>query len=99
MANKRRSRSVPIEFALCRMIQHAWKFTTVHRKGPVYVQGLECQRCHTTRRIRIHAKTGAIQGASYTYPAGYMLEGGRLIQQERNALRLNMIERQTTPPV
>ncbi len=90
-------RSIPEEFALCRMVQHAWKFTTVTRQGTAFVQSLECQRCYTTRRLRIDARTGAIKGNSYSYPPGYLLEGGGLIQDERNALRLNMIRRNSKP--
>lgn len=71
----------------CRLLGHAWDYTTVLKDGPHYVQGLRCMRCGTERRVKIHSRTGESKGNSYTYAPDYRVPGG-LSPDDRARLRL-----------
>ncbi len=89
MANKRIDNVLP-EHLDCRTLAHAWKYTTVERDGRNYVQGRECTRCETLKFVTINPK-GELVSSRYVYPKGYMVEGGGLTTDDRNALRLRTI--------
>lgn len=78
----------------CRVIGHAWDFTTVDRDGKFYIQRMRCLRpgCGTQRSYRINAKTGETGGSSYVYPEGYIRKGG-FTPDDRAKLRLRVIRR------
>jgi len=75
-----------IQHVNCRLLGHAWDYTTAWRKGRDFVQGLQCMRCGTDRRVTITSQ-GVRKGNSYTYPADYKVPGG-LSPKQRAALRL-----------
>lgn len=82
-------RVIKDEYITCRRYQHAWKPYDVEIDGRFYVESVICDRCKTTKRQRIDARTGDFApGTSYTYPEGYTLPGGRLDSTERGTLRL-----------
>ena len=83
-----RKRSVPMKYAMCRVYQHSWEYADVQRDGLVYLQSLVCMRCRTVKYVRIDARNGDAKGRHYTYPEGYLLEGGPMKAQERSAIRL-----------
>ena len=73
----------------CRLLGHAWDYTTVLREGPFYVQEMACMRCGTVRRQKIHARTGEPHGNSYQYVADYRVPGG-MTRQDKSRLRLGV---------
>lgn len=93
-APKKKGRSVPAEYAMCRTFLHAWDYTTVKQNGRELIQGLVCLRCGTVRSMKIDSRTGERKGNSYDYPDGYVLsEGGPLSAKERATLRLGEVKR------
>lgn len=87
---KKKHRSVPVEYAMCRTFQHAWDYTTVKKDGRDLIQGLVCLRCGTVRKMRIDGRTGERLGNAYDYPEHYTFdEGGPLTADERASLRLS----------
>lgn len=89
-----KARSIPVEYAMCRVFQHAWNYSTVKKEGRDLIQGLVCLRCKTVRAVRIDSRTGERVGNRYEYPEQYVLrEGGAMTARERAALRLAEIKR------
>ena len=76
--------------AKCRVLGHAWDYTTVRVEGPYYVQRLRCLRCATKRSMKIGKRDGRPRGNSYDYTPGYLIKGG-LSLPERDRMRLNEI--------
>lgn len=94
-----KNRSVPGHFRMCRVLGHAWDYTTVKRVGGEFVQGLTCLRCETLRYIKVNTRTGEASGSRYSYPDGYLFhEGGALTPRERARLRLSEIRAHALPP-
>lgn len=92
-------RTVPVEYAKCRTLAHAWDYTTAKQEGRFWIQGLRCLRCATERTQKIDGRTGERLGNKYDYPDGYVLaEGGALTQAERAALRITEFKRQSEVP-
>jgi hypothetical protein len=87
-----RLRSVPSQFAMCRVFQHAWKYVDVQRDGKVLIQSLSCMRCETMRFVRIDSRDGVTLSAYYRYPEGYQMVGGHMLPAERSAARLSEVK-------
>lgn len=82
-------RTVRAEYRMCRVIGHAWDYTTVKQDGREFLQGLVCLRCRTERFLRINARSGVTNGSRYSYSDGYLFKGGgALTPDERAELRL-----------
>lgn len=77
--------------AKCRVLGHAWDYTTVTLEGPFYIQGLRCLRCATKRRMKIRKRDGRPWGNRYEYVPGYLVKGG-LSVVERDRVRLREIK-------
>lgn len=78
--------------AKCRVLGHAWDYTTVAIEGPFYIQGLRCLRCSTKRKMKIGKRDGRPRGNRYEYVPGYLIPGG-LSLPERDRVRLREIKR------
>ena len=81
---------IPIEYIDCRTVQHAWKYTTVEKKGRrILVQGFRCTRCETVKHQDIDARNGDILKTDYLYHKDYLISGlGVMTAAERGSIRL-----------
>lgn len=82
--------AIEVLHAKCRVLGHAWDYTTVTIEGPFYIQGLRCLRCATKRRMKIGKRDGRPRGNRYEYVPGYLVPGG-LSWIERDKVRLREI--------
>jgi len=88
------ARVIKDQFIECRRYQHSWKPYDVEIDGRFYVESTICGRCKTLKKQKIDSRTGDfVPGATYVYPEGYQLSGGRLNNTERGTLRLINIHR------
>ncbi len=89
-------RVIAAKYRMCRVFQHAWEYTTVHKDHGEYIQGLMCLRCGVQRAVRISARSGdrlGNGGYDYSEAPGYLLKGGGpLTPEERSELRLAEIK-------
>lgn len=74
----------------CRVLAHAWRYTTVENDGRDYVQGLRCLRCECEKFVTI-SRRGEIVRSSYRYPADYRIAGG-IDAEDRAELRLRSMD-------
>jgi len=63
-------------FAFCRGIaNHAWHFPPeLSHEGKRLALMLRCDHCGATRKDRVSAATGAVEGRAYAYAEGYSLK-------------------------
>lgn len=64
------------KFAFCRGIaNHAWRYPPdLSYEGKQLAVTIHCANCGTSRKDRIREASGAVDGRSYEYPEGYLLD-------------------------
>src|SRR5664279_205658 len=83
-------------FLLCRELGHNWKPSHASRVARTFERTLRCPRCKTLR-VEVLSLRGEVLHKRYEYTEGY-LSGklGRIIQDGRDALRLESLSRYAT---
>lgn len=79
--------NLPHKYVKCRLLGHAWDYTTVQRDGRNLIQGLRCLRCGTERKVTINGRTGVNLRNNYNYAPNYTVPGG-MSARDRAELRL-----------
>ena len=88
---------LPDKLLHCRELGHNWRPLTVSRhESGGYDRRLRCPSCRTVR-VQILTTRGHVMSNRYVYPDGYLAKGAGAQQANRDAFRVEAIERFLTP--
>ena len=82
----------------CRTWGHNWRITAsvFVARYRYYAITWACPRCHTQRHQELN-KRGTVLASWYIYPDGYLSDVGRIAGDARDALRVAVLNRMSTP--
>lgn len=79
----------------CRVRGHVWKNLDAWKEGGVFKQTLVCRGCDSYATETITAY-GELKSRTYTYPDGYMIEGG-VTAEDRKVFRVELFKKNYNP--
>lgn len=88
------AKHLPEAYLRCRQYGHNWDPFSAVKTGPRYDVTLDCERCHSKRRILLDSNGMLVKAPHTNYAEGYLAHGiGRLTGEAKGVIRLEGVRR------